>query len=220
MDAERAKEERRHWEPPIYDWDDVLDSMVTAFLFGSYAFVYGTLIAGLVLSATGYWAVKYVANFKNAAPSPVPKVAKQIPHVASDVQKQEFDLSPLLTKVEAADLPKKSGVNNFVIISDVGEVQYSKTWTVAPNDPAWVSSSGIYIKEAEVNGTAVTFKDQSDNEYVVNVDQPIYFAGNATMVYMFATDGKLMQAPRDSVKKLPLGSVHSPATTNPNLSTL
>ena len=76
------------------------------------------------------------------------------------------------------------------------------------------------VKSIRVSGTSATFKDQSDNEYTVNVDQPIYFESNTSVVFMFGEDGKLHQALRDKVKKVNLNTVHSPAKPNPDLSIL
>jgi hypothetical protein len=221
QEADQAPTARRRAprpKPVIYP-EDVLAAMFLA-LDGIYLVVLAGIIVVSTCSFSAVNGVPMVFHSDARATKPA-AVQPTITHQASQQQKQEFDLQPLLTQAEANGLRTKKGVNNFVIVGDNGGVEFSANWTASPTDPAWAPAfDSAYITASTHTGASVTFMDQHQNEFTVNVNMPIYFPGNTAVIYMFNAQGELMQAPRDSLKKLKLSAVPSPIAANPNLTTL
>jgi len=205
-------------EMPVIYPEDVFAAMLVALEGLYFVFVVGLI----VVSLGSFGAVKGIplVFHSDARPQPV-AILPTITHNANQAQQQKFDLSPLVTDEKAGELRTQPGVNNFAVIDNNGSVKYSAAWTVNPTDPGWTPAyDSSYITQSTLTGTSVTFKDQHDNEFTLNVGQPIYFPGNTAIVFMFDAHGQLMQAPRDGINKVSLSTVHSTVAVNSHLSIL
>lgn len=198
-----------------YDPTELIEAIILNLDVAYMGTVLVYLIVGLLLPGA---AIHYVAiNQKTPAVKPTPKAS--IAYQPTEIQLQEQDFKPFIEQQKADELRTKSGVNNFALIEDTGEIRYSQNWTVSPSDPEWHLSNTPRITSQKIEGTAVTFVDDRNNTIVLNTDQPFAFENAAKIVYIFK-DGQLFQAIRDKVNKKSVQEFRSNAKPNPKLTIL
>lgn len=203
-------------ESRCYSPDEVFEAIFVGVQLAYLGVLLVCIVGAFLIPGAAIVAIKY----NREAQLVVPKIAEKPKYRPSEIQVQEMDFEPFIAQSEVESLRSKPGVNNFCLVEDTGEVRYSRKWTIDPNLSKWkMIPSNFKITAYEIRGSAVIFTDDRSNKLCLNIEQPFAFENNATLVFVFKTDG-LYVAKRDDLEKVSISMVKSNARPNLGLSIL